>query len=179
MNTRLGWAEVDLRQGRVIRAGSVGSSIALASWSPDGSRVAIAGGKWVQVLDAATGRALGPARTEHDDLVAALSWSPDGRTLLSGGYDSAVVFWSGGDGQFLSRIRVSPSGGAGTYPAYLTDGTLLIGSEEGRIYHFDPSLAHAEEFGCRLAGRDLTPDEWRQAFGDIPQLTVCPPRRAS
>ena len=127
----------------------------------------------MQVLDATTGRPVGPARTEHDDLVAALSWSPDGHTLLSGAYDSAVVFWSGRDGHLLARVKVSTTGGA-MYPAYLSDGTLLIGSEFGQIYRFDPSLARAEQLACHIAGRDLTRDEWQEAFGAIPQRAVCP-----
>jgi WD40 repeat protein/DNA-binding SARP family transcriptional activator len=168
-----GWALVDLQQGRVSLTGSPGAAIALASWSPDGSRVAIAGGKWVQVIDAATGQAVGPARTEHDDLVTALSWSPDGHTLLSGGYDATVAFWRGLDGHFIERVRVTPHS-AGVYPSYLPDGTLVIGAEGGSVYAFDPSLARAVSFGCRLAGRELTADEWAQAFGDLPQQRVCP-----
>jgi WD40 repeat protein len=172
-NTRTGWAFVDLGRGTTIRTGGAGAPVTLASWSPDGSRIAIAGGRWVQVLDATTGRPVGPARTEHDDLVAALSWSPDGHTLLSGAYDSAVVFWSGRDGHLLARVKVSTTGGA-MYPAYLSDGTLLIGSEFGQIYRFNPSLARAEQLACHIAGRDLTRDEWQQAFGAIPQRAVCP-----
>ena len=53
-----------------------------------------------------------------------------------------------------------------------TDVTILDGS--GRILTWDTRPEHAIEFACRLAGRDLTADEWRTYVGTRPQFDVCP-----
>ena len=44
----------------------------------------------------------------------------------------------------------------------------------GQVYAWDTSLEHAVDVACRAAGRDLTRDEWAQAFPDRPYRAVCP-----
>jgi WD40 repeat protein/tetratricopeptide (TPR) repeat protein len=56
----------------------------------------------VRLWDAATGRALGPP-LPHANWVAALAFSPDGKVLVTGGYDSAVHFWDTAKGTPLGR----------------------------------------------------------------------------
>ena len=54
------------------------------------------------------------------------------------------------------------------------DSTIVIATDSGGLYYWDTSTAHAIEFACRLAGRDLTEAEWRQDFGDRPWQPTCP-----
>jgi hypothetical protein len=49
---------------------------------------------------------------------------------------------------------------------------ILDGS--GRVLTWDTRPQHAIDFACRIAGRDLTADEWRTFVGTGPQFEVCP-----
>jgi hypothetical protein len=53
-----------------------------------------------------------------------------------------------------------------------TDVAILDGS--GRVLTWDTRPQHAIDFACRIAGRDLTADEWRTFVGTGPQFEVCP-----
>src|SRR5512142_2812060 len=66
------------------------SGVMSVAWSPDGQRIASAGGdKTVQVWDAATGNTLLTSRN-HSYGVLAVAWSPDGQRIASAGGDKTV-----------------------------------------------------------------------------------------
>ena len=46
--------------------------------------------------------------------------------------------------------------------------------DAGRVLTWDTRPQHAIDFACRIAGRDLTADEWRTFVGTGPQFEVCP-----
>ena len=60
---------------------------------------------------------------EHRDLVYAVRWSPNGRTLATAGYDSKVVLWDAADGKPLRTL--AGHNGAVFDVAFSPDGTLL------------------------------------------------------
>jgi hypothetical protein len=61
-------------------------------------------------------------------------------------------------------------------PRFLADGhTVLLSSPGGAIHTLDSSVEHWIEFACAIAGRNLTSDEWRDAFDDRPYRESCPP----
>lgn len=51
---------------------------------------------------------------------------------------------------------------------------MLISDVRGRFYGWDIRPERWLEFGCALAGRDLTRAEWRAAFGGRDKQRVCP-----
>ena len=50
---------------------------------------------------------------------------------------------------------------------------VLIAAYDRAVYRWDTRVRHAVEFACRLAGRNLTRDEWASAFGDQPYRKTC------
>jgi WD40 repeat protein/mono/diheme cytochrome c family protein len=66
------------------------------AWSPDGSKIAVAGaGPAVNVYDAESGK-LVAALTGHKAGIYALAWSPDSQSLATGGFDGTVRIYRDG-----------------------------------------------------------------------------------
>ena len=60
-------------------------------------------------------------------------------------------------------------------PAFLADGhTLLLTAPGGAVYTMDTRLEHWIDVACRIAGRNLTKEEWSDAFDDRPYHETCP-----
>lgn len=62
--------------------------------------------------------------TGHTGSVAAVAFSPDGRTIVSSGADETLRFWDTATGQAMSTVRVPPGVSA---VAYSPDGQILAG----------------------------------------------------
>ena len=82
--------------------------VAAVAFSRDGKWLAVAGGELhrsgtVSLWEARTARARF-ALAGHADLVLALAFSPDGKTLASGGWDRSVRLWDVGTGNKLATL---------------------------------------------------------------------------
>jgi hypothetical protein len=98
------------------------------AFSPDGSRLAAATG--VAAISGSVqcwniGGAPTPMLFEgaHRDLVYAVRWSPDGKTLASGGYDARIVLWDTASGKQLRSLL--GHNGAIFSLSFSPDGSLL------------------------------------------------------
>jgi WD40 repeat protein len=169
-----GFALVDLVAGRVIRDGPLGSAPISAEFSPDGERVAISFMERVGVLDVATGDWMRTPVDGHDQTVSSLAYAPDGNLLASGSDDGRVGLWDGRTGALLGTMLP----GRPTTPvtvSFLPDGhTVLISAIDGAVYTWDTRVQSWIDHACAIAGRNLTRDEWRDAFGDRPYHPTCP-----
>jgi hypothetical protein len=56
---------------------------------------------------------------------------------------------------------------------------MLIASLDGTISTWDSRPERAIEFACQIAGRSLTPNEWRDALGTRHYRETCPANRTS
>jgi WD40 repeat protein len=168
-----GWALVDLESGTVLDQGELGFNGRLVAFSPDGRHAAVGGsGGELLVLDTTTGEPLRPPVVAHD-LVASLSYSADGKRILTSGLDATAALWDAQTGRLLSRL-VTPErlllAGFGKDPYTVLIATLF----GGPVYEWNTRGDYAIDFACRNAGRDLTKAEWQENFGDRPYQKTCP-----
>jgi WD40 repeat protein/DNA-binding SARP family transcriptional activator len=169
-----GWLLADLETGRVVSEGQVDFDTAWLARSPDGQHAAIGGTNGeVEVLDLVSGEALGPPVVGHSATVWTMTYSPDGSRIVTTAADGSASLWDGATGDLLGTVllpeRVTASA------EFARDGhTVVIATDYGSAYLWDPSVSHARMFACRLAGRDFTRVEWGEAFGNRPYQQTCP-----
>jgi WD40 repeat protein len=93
-------------------------AIAALAWSPDGSRIAVAGAApEVNVYDAGTGARLA-ACIGHSAGIYSVAFSPDSATLATGGFDGSVRLYDAATGSLkrafvpvqLEKPAVEPGG---------------------------------------------------------------------
>ena len=168
------WVLVDLDSGQVVRRGSVDFDAVWLDSSPDGRHAAITGlGGELVVLDLATGEPVGEPAVGHATTVWGTAYSDDGSRIVTTGEDGSVVLWDGVTGELLGSVLL-PEKVVSTAAFGADDSTVVIASDYDGLYYWDTRTETAIEFACRLAGRDLTQAEWRQAFDDRPWQPTCP-----
>lgn len=149
---------VDETTGEVLRSGRLENGLAFHALLDDGSLIA-AGDNRIARVDTTTftqsgslpGTAggLGPPQLSGDERVVLIT-AADGTIML---YDVATG----------TRLADSfrPDGGSHRGASLRPDGLALAVSDESGVFIWDLDPAHHFEAVCRVAGRDLTPDEWR------------------
>jgi hypothetical protein len=106
----------------------------VAAFSPDGARVAVAGGKAISVFETKTGKVLFKM-IGHTEAVTALAFSADGKVLASGGNDRMICLWDGAVGKQISSIRAPNPAKAITFTG---DGkTVVVHEADQTIREFD------------------------------------------
>jgi DNA-binding SARP family transcriptional activator/WD40 repeat protein len=169
------WALLDLETASVIRTGSLPET----NWywddfSPDGAHVAVSFGSGrVWIVDTRTGRPVDAPAPVHQSAISFLSWSPDGSQILSDDVGGTMELWDSADGTVQDTVTVPGDvSGVGQFRPRTTDVTILDGF--GNVFTWDTRPDHALDFACRIAGRDLTADEWRTYVGEGDPISVCP-----
>jgi WD40 repeat protein/DNA-binding SARP family transcriptional activator/energy-coupling factor transporter ATP-binding protein EcfA2 len=169
------FAIVDLEDGLVLRRGALGFDVTYADFSPDGERFAAVGplGQ-AGVVDVETGDWVRPPVDGHAGWGQSVAYAPDGATFASGGSDGRISLWDGRTGARLATVLAGRPDIL-VMAEFLPDGhTLLISAFDGSVYTWDTRPEHSTDFACAVAGRNLTEDEWRDAFGDRPYRETCP-----
>ena len=82
-----------------------------------------------------------------------------------------MSLWDAKTARLLTSLRVENGDGAGFAP---DTGRVLIATSEGRVFAWNPQPGAAFDAACRLAGRDLTAEEWATYLPGRPRQTVCP-----
>ncbi|WP_165553905.1 BTAD domain-containing putative transcriptional regulator [Kribbella capetownensis] len=171
------WRILRVETGQVLAEGDVDPGLNYASYSPDGSMIALAGASGeVFTIDVAT-RSLRRAPTQgHSDEAVFVRFSPDGSKLVSGAEDGTVSLWDAHSLELLGRVSVSSGGKpVGAVPSFVDGNDVVrIAAYDGMVYRWDTRIERAIATACAMAGRNLTADEWRQAFGNRPYESTCP-----
>ena len=166
----------DLDDGRVLHRVEVPAWGIRANFSADGRWYAYGGfDGTVGVIDVATGQHHGSGTPLHHGPVSWVTFSPDGETLASVGFDGRVVLSD--PATATPRASFQPGGAnLDVMITYAEDGhTIVLAYLDGSVVTYDTDPAAWEAHACAVAGRNLTEQEWRDAFGDRAYHRTCPP----
>ena len=151
------------------------------SWSPDSTRIAVAGGddeigtliNPVYVFDASTGEEL-LTITRHTRSVAGVGWSPDSQRVVSSSTDGTTRIWDAETGAEL--LTLDTPGDWWNIPSWSPDGQKLLVTISNlvdpgrsgiwRVWQSTQELIDYAKECCVF--RELTPEE-REMFGLISQ----------
>ncbi|MFN8024127.1 MAG: WD40 repeat domain-containing protein [Acidimicrobiales bacterium] len=172
---RIGWVDVwEVETGAHRWGVQLERGVRTVAFSPDGTRLAVGGNTGMLLeLDAAAGE----RRRQfdgHAGPVVTVAYSPDGTLLASAGSQDHELrvwrldlgltigrpIWLGFDG---SATVAWTDGGRRVVAPHLLAGAMI----------FDLDAQRSVAGACRLAGRDLTRDEWQQYFGDADYRPTC------
>ena len=122
-----------LPQGATARFGK--GTINAITYSPDGTRFAVASGIGIWVYDANTDEPLA-LLAGHTNRVSSLAYSPNGQMLASGSRDNTVRLWDTNTGQ--PKFTLSGHSDLVTAVVYSPDGaTLASGSRDNTVRLWD------------------------------------------
>ncbi|HWE35091.1 MAG TPA: protein kinase [Isosphaeraceae bacterium] len=156
------------RAGRVLTTHE--KRLECLALGPDGRTLAVGDDDGrILLLDAETGRPLGPAIAAHRDRVSGLAFRPDGRALLTAGRDGVARAWALADGAPMGPAL--EHGAPALAVAYRPDGRAAITGDGGgraRLWDLDtgkplgPSLTH----GAPINAVAIRPDGRAAITGD-------------
>jgi WD40 repeat protein len=129
------------------------------AWSPDGTTVATGDASGVTTLwRAADGRRAGGRWPDHT-LVSHLTYSPDGSILASAGFEGAVVLRDVASGEQLGPPLVA-SYNQQTFVWFDSPRQLVVASADNGLWRWNIDVRSMISTACRIAGRNLTTQEW-------------------
>jgi WD40 repeat protein len=157
------WSALGGRPQRTFRLRGDAGVIDVAA-SPDGKRLAVPLGSTARMLDAKTGRTL-TVISDHDGDVSTASFSPDGRTLVTGGSDLTARLFELPGGQSLGVLRGHDNSVLSA--EFSPDGQLVVtGGDDGtaRIFRCDLCGSNDDLIGRarRRVTRELSAAERRR-----------------
>ena len=168
------WYRVDLTDGTIVAHGDLtvnnGSVVAI---SADGLSAAVGGRDGqLEVIDLATGEPVHPAVSGVRGDIISVAFSPDGSRVLTTSTGPDVAVWDAQTGELLSRFPL-PVGQQVTSAEQRADDVVTVAAISGDTYEWDPSPEAAIDYACGVAGRDLTEQEWHDAFGELAYRSTC------
>jgi WD40 repeat protein len=123
------------------------------------------------LLHARTGKQIGASVQVAAGFIADVSFSSDGTTFAVGSWDGFASLWD-----LRARKRLGtpfpPVPAAVPVATIEPNGRLLI-NYLSDAFEWPTDVRTWERFACRVAGRDLTPQEWRDLLPGRAYQPVC------
>jgi WD40 repeat protein len=168
------FAVVDLVDGKVLQEGVLSLQPSSVEISSDGQRAVVIGtNAEVGILDLEDGEWVSPPVRAPRESANFASYTADGERVVVGGRNGATSLWDGRTGQLLASISADTS--EVVRPTILDDGyTAMLTAPDGSAFTWDTRPESWVATACAIAGRNLTDDEWRDAFGDRRYRLTCP-----
>jgi WD40 repeat protein len=166
----------DARTGRLVKriGAGEGEFSRSVAFSPDGELlfVGLYNGMG-RLFSTDDWKPLGQPLRAHTARITFPEFTPDGRTLVTAAADGSVVLWDVATQRPLgSPLRLAPN--TFVSAALSPDGSRLYAvSTRGEGISFDMSPEAWKRHACRVAGRELSEDEWRDALPGRPYQAVC------
>jgi Tol biopolymer transport system component len=105
----------------------LGLGLGLASWSPDGTRLALGAGRYAGLAVAHADGSDLHLLTDHADNEYGFAWSPDSRSILYGRANRRGIYVIGADGRGNHRVtRDSPPGSSWSSLAWSPSGGSIV-----------------------------------------------------
>jgi WD40 repeat protein/class 3 adenylate cyclase len=151
---------------------------AVVAFDPDGT---LTTGTWagiVQRWDPRSGVQVGHPSLVAAAPVASIAFDPTGQTFATaGGSDGLAKMWDVSTGQQFGATFPGDPGQWGNAQFTPNGSKLVVVYGDGTGFVWPTSLRAWEQHACAVAGRNLTPEEWRRFVGGRSYSTVCPKPR--
>ncbi len=170
------WRIIHTATGDVISQGDLPVRLSYATYSPDGRLIAVTGIRGeVLTIDVQSGAVRRAPTTGPSDEGLFIRFSPDGSRIVSGAADGTVTLWNAHTLDLLGTVATSTGAEPVPVSPSFTEGSdiLAIAAYNGRTYRWDTRIDQTISYACTMAGRNLTRDEWTQAFSDRPYQKTC------
>jgi WD40 repeat protein len=150
------------------------NTVGLVRFTPDG-RFLVGGSDkgWARLWSTKTWRPAGRALAGHAGEVLGLSTSPDGRKLATGSADGTIRLFDLPTQQPLGApLPGLPN--RPVFPEFTPDSAHLFAiTGAGRAYRWDVRPSSWARHACAVAGRTLTPTEWKDVLPERSYSPAC------
>jgi WD40 repeat protein len=141
---------------------------------PDGTLLAVSTrGNSVAIWNFRRERPIAPEMYGHTQSVSSVDFSGDGKVLASGSEDGDIRLWDVETHELIGTLRAQQK--AIRNVAFSPQRGLLVSvGEADSIAFWEVDFDRWYRRACRLANRNLTPEEWSTYLGNRPYQNTCP-----
>lgn len=150
--------------GKIRRLSKRRAMVTALTYSPDGKILASSAENSVLVTEPGTDRVLARLLDRHPSAVNALAFSSSGQTLAAGCVDGTILLFDVPTRQPLGALPAH-SGTVFALAFHSTASLLLSGGADKRALMFNLDFEACRAEARRIAGRNLSLDEWNQYMG--------------